>query len=1370
MENYKKLNTYTGWFTFLIATIVYFLTVEDTVSLWDCGEYITAAYKLEVGHPPGAPLFMILGRLFSFFAAPENVALWINRMSALSSSATILFMFWSISMLVKKMIFKQYNKRTLTTGETIAVLGSAFIGSLVYTFSDSFWFSAVEGEVYAMSSLFTAVIFWAILKWDEEMDAIKFQEIDPNQNSLKWLLLIMFLFGLAIGVHLLGLLVVPAITYVIYFNQAGKVDIKNFLIVGVLSVIILGGIQEGVIPGTIALASKMEIFFVNGLGLPFYSGAIFFIILCIAAFYFLIRYSRKNNKPILHASVLGLLVLLLGYASFATIVIRSNADTPLDENDPENLVTLHAYLKREQYGSWPILNGPYWNSKKNDPSEYGDGNPKHVRRFVVTNGDEDIKAFKYEKDAQKYADSINSGYDIVEKYYVHNKNFLKNSEVTYAQTTFFPRMWWTNNDGKVEGYKKWSGYNPGDVEASDIIGADGARLPRFSENMRYFFHYQLDWMYWRYFMWNFAGRQNDIQGHGDEMRGNWLSGIQSIDAMRLGAQGADAPSFTTDNEAYNRFFFLPLILGLIGLVFHFYRAPKDAFVVFLTFLFTGLAIVVYLNQKPFEPRERDYAYAASFYAFAMWIGIAVYALFDIFRNFGQQEIKKTGILVLAGVFIFGLAGLGSENGFASLMAWLFICAVAIALIALMLVFRKAKLSETASASAVTVLTLFVPVLMGVQGWDDHDRSEKSTALDLAHNYLESCLPNSILFTNGDNDTFPLWYYQEVENKRTDVRVCNLSLLGTDWYAEQMKYKVYDSEALPIKFTSDQILSFDGATEQVFFHNLFELTFMDISEAGFKNYYDLKFKHNAAKMTADYQNMLNAYRTKFAALRIKQNSAKVASVQSIINNADMDKPTAENTYKLFSSFKLLVDCIRDGSIEDADKSNANVIAIQDLLKNFEQNPNTVPLEEAMAFVRDDRNMIQHPVYGSLRVIPANSFTIKVNKENVIKSGIVSEKDRKNIVDYVTFKLTKQYVTKEQVMMLDILANNDWKRPIFFSSHYGSDVSIALFQEGFIKQVGVAFELLPVKNLYRAAVDTDRMYKNLMEVYNYGKMNQGVLTDYYARRHTVQYRNNFSRLAEYFLNVAENNEQQIKNYQNYISFNPTLVASQKDSLEREITKMKTEITDNKAKALSLLKKSLEVMPIDMVLDYGEQPNEIRPIQVGGLTISNYSDGTLHDFVSLMYRAGNKEEADKVATQVFDLVKRNINYFMKSKPTFMYYNKRDFIAALNAMFTIDMIANDQATGNPDGKLAQNINKYIEQLATKEYPAKMVEFKDLADNAGDRYSDLYQSGYKEMRELLPALMSTYGYQVDGLPQGGGNSQGLSPEQIQQMIQQQQP
>lgn len=1368
METYKKLNNYFGWLTFVIASIVFLATVESTVSLWDCGEYITAAHKLEVGHPPGAPFFMLLGALFSSFASPDSVAIWINRMSALSSSFAILFMFWSITMLVKKMIFKQYNKRDLTKGEIIAIIGSGLIGSLVYTFTDTFWFSAVEGEVYAMSSLFTAVIFWAILKWDEEMQEIEFKEINTYQNSLKWLILIMFLIGLAIGVHLLGLLVVPTIVFFIYFNQSKNVNLKGILLVGILSVVLLVIIQNGIIPGTVALASKFEIFFVNSLGAPFFSGAIFFVVIVVTAFYFLIRYSRKNNKPVLHAILLGLLVLLMGYGSFATIVIRSNANTPLDENDPENLVTLQSYLMREQYGTWPILTGPYWNSVKNDVSQYDNSSAKYIRRFVATDGDRDVKAFKHEADAQKFVNQSKSGYEVIEKYYVYNKDFIDHQEITYAQTTFFPRMWYTLEPGKIEGYKNWSGYDPSDVTASDQTGADGLRLPRMSENLRYFFTYQVDWMYWRYFMWNFVGRQNDIQGHGDNLRGNWISGVSFIDQMHVGSTSANAPSYTKDNPAHNVYFFLPLILGIIGLVFHFHKSPKDAFAVLLTFIFTGIAIVIYLNQKPFEPRERDYAYVASFYAFALWIGVGIYALFDIYRNFSKKEIKGMASIIGTGVLIFLFAGI-SGSGMGSLMSWLFISGGALLLIGSMLLFKKLKVKETTTAIALTVAALFVPILMGFQNWDDHDRSQKSTAYDVAHDYLESVLPNGIIFTNGDNDTFPLWYYQEVEGKRTDVRVCNLSLLGTDWYSEQMKNKVYLSDPLPIKFTSDQILAYNGGTDQVPLYDLFSL-FQVVDMNQFKTYYNLKYKYNSSKMTNDYRNVVMDLRGTFAKFKIENNTSLVNTLRSTLQGLDENSASAKNVYKAFSTFKLMVEGLqKERSISDTDPKNANIIGLQDKLMKYESEPNTIPLEVAMAFVRDDKNMISHPGIGKLRVLPGNSFTITVNKKNVLASKLVAQKDADKIVDKVFFSLDKSYVTKDYLMMLDILSNFDWKRPIFFSSSYSNDISASLYQNGFVKQVGITYELLPVKDLYESGIDQDRMYRNLMDVYTYGRMNEkGTLTDYYARRHTVQFKGAFLRLAEYYVNKADNNERNAVRFQSLITNNTNAPTSQLDSLRKEINSLQTEAKSLRKKAILVLNKSLSVMPIDKVLDYGERPQAVQPIQTAQYSVRNYQDGTLQEMVVLMYRAGDKKAADSIGQMTFNLLKENMNYFLNAAPTFIGGQERaDLTANLNALFKLDRITNDETDGNPKGKFAKEISNYINQLIKKDYPTFVRAFKDMAYDAGINSS--VANGYKEVQNILPALMAVYGYSLGGNDVSPASSNQLSEEQLMQLIESQQ-
>ncbi|MEY3087267.1 MAG: hypothetical protein RLZ93_1192, partial [Bacteroidota bacterium] len=500
---YSKWNSYLGWLIFAIASAVYLMTIESTASLWDCGEYITAAYKLEVGHPPGAPLFMVLGRLFSFFAAPENVAVYINALSAISSSLTILFMFWSLTLFIKKIVLKQGDE--LTGANQIAIFGAAAIGSLAYTFSDSFWFSAVEGEVYAMASLFTAVIFWAILKWDEEMEAIqhgsKLSELRPN----RWLLLIFFMLGLAIGVHLLGILVVPAIGYMIYFRTQEEVSIKGLILTGIISIVALGFIQEAVIPGSIAMASNFEVSFVNSLGLPFYSGTIFFFIALIAACLYVVRYAHRAGKTILYNAMMGLVMLLIGYGSFAVIVIRSNANTPLDENDPENLVTLHSYLKREQYGSAPILFGPYWNSFRNgeemtedgpkilDRSSWKDLSAYYLRRFVVLENDVEIKAFASEADAEAWVRANKGAYSIEEKYYESNASIREGAVATYAQTTIFPRMYNSEGSGASlhrQLYAKWSGYDENDGSSTEI-GRDGKRLPTFGENLTYFFRYQV---------------------------------------------------------------------------------------------------------------------------------------------------------------------------------------------------------------------------------------------------------------------------------------------------------------------------------------------------------------------------------------------------------------------------------------------------------------------------------------------------------------------------------------------------------------------------------------------------------------------------------------------------------------------------------------------------------------------------------------------------------------------------------------------------------------------------------------------------------------------------------------------------------------
>ncbi|MFC1732957.1 protein O-mannosyl-transferase family [candidate division KSB1 bacterium] len=692
MESYRRVNNILGWLIFAIASTVYIVTSEPTASLWDCGEYITTAYKLEVGHPPGAPFFQLLGRFFSLFAF-GNVALvarMINTMSALSSGFTVLFLFWSITMLAKKLV--QQNAE-MNKDKMFAVFGSAIVGSLAYTFSDSFWFSAVEGEVYAMSSFFTAIVFWAILKWEEVAD---------DKYAYRWLILISYLVGLSIGVHLLNLLTIPAIVFVYYFKKF-KPSRKGVIIALLFSFILLGSILFGIIPLIVKLSGLFELFFVNTIGLPFNTGTIIYFLLLIGGIIWGINYTVRKGKMIMNTIIISFIFLLIGYSTFFLLVIRSNADPPIDENNPEDAVSLLAYLKREQYGQSPLIHGHYYNAPE---IERKDGSPVYVR----------------DNEKGKYVITDN------------RKKSIPVYDPKY--TTIFPRMWNNQDPSYIKNYKSWSG-----IENDP----DSKKIPTFGQNLRYFFSYQLGFMYFRYFMWNFAGRQNDIQNRGSTLDGNWISGIKFLDNWRLGPQD-NIPS-SKKNKGTNKYYLLPLLLGLIGFFFHLNKNSRDTLIVGLIFFMTGIAIVIYLNQKAYEPRERDYAFAASFYAFAIWIGLGVLGIYDYLRT---------------------------------------------------------KLEGKLAAILTTLVTLLlVPGIMAMENWDDHNRSGKYATLDAAWNYLNSCAPNAILFTNGDNDTFPLWYAQEVEGIRTDVRVVNLSLLSTEWYIDQMKRKAYDSDPVPFSFTKEQ---------------------------------------------------------------------------------------------------------------------------------------------------------------------------------------------------------------------------------------------------------------------------------------------------------------------------------------------------------------------------------------------------------------------------------------------------------------------------------------------------------------------------------------------------------------------------------------
>jgi len=767
MKHYKLINNVVGWLVFLIAACTYLMTIESTASFWDCGEFIISAYKLEVGHPPGAPFFMLTGNLFTQLVSdPAMVAKMVNSMSALFSALTILFLFWSITHLARRIIMKD-EQSEYSLGQLIVVIGCGIIGSLAYTFSDTFWFSAVEGEVYAYSSLFTAVIFWLILKWEEGAD---------RPHADRWIVLIAYFMGLSIGIHLLNLLCIPAIVLVYYYKRFPEPTLKGMLAALGISFVIVALMLFGVVQGLVEVCGWFELIFVNGLGMPYNSGVFAYVIFIIGALAWAIWetmrenvhpvrtkisfilavtllgvpfigsgytlgilivialtaglfYFKKTNVKILNTILISLMVIVVGYSSYALILIRSTADTPMNQNTPHDIFTLREYLAREQYGQTPLIYGQTYVSEVKREIKGRACTPVMKQGLPIWS--RIIKKDESEKD----------------RYYVS----LHKPEYKFVDETMmlFPRMF-SNDPRHIEAYQSWANVR-GEPVTFDRCGEKvTVKKPTFVENLRFFFNYQLNYMYWRYFMWNFSGRQNDIQGHGDLLNGNFLTGIKFIDTYRLGPQD-NMPYDIEHNKGHNIYFMLPLLLGLLGIAFQIFSGKKGIqsfWITFFLFFMTGIAIVLYLNQTPFQPRERDYAYAGSFYAFCIWIGLSVGLL--------AQALEK---------FV--------------------------------------KMPPAVAGAIATVLCLFVPYRMASQNWDDHDRSGRYVARDFGANYLESCEPNAVIFTNGDNDTFPLWYAQEVEHIRTDVRVCNTSYLQTDWYIDQMKRQAYDSEPLPITWTRDK---------------------------------------------------------------------------------------------------------------------------------------------------------------------------------------------------------------------------------------------------------------------------------------------------------------------------------------------------------------------------------------------------------------------------------------------------------------------------------------------------------------------------------------------------------------------------------------
>ena len=993
--SFKKLNILTGWLVFLVAAWTYIATIEPTSSFWDCGEFIATAYKLEVGHPPGAPLFMILARVASAFVSPENVPMAVNVLSALASAFTILFLFWSITHMAHKMATR--SGEALNTGSIIAVLGSGIVGALAYTWSDSFWFSAVEGEVYALSSFFTAVVFWAILKWESEAD---------EPHSTRWLILIAYLMGLSIGVHLLNLLCIPAIAFVYYFKRYTP-TVKGVLMTFVVSAIILGTIQAVIIPGIVKVAGSFELLFVNSMGLPFNTGNVIYGALLIGLIVWGIRWTQRNGHVLWNIVILGVTVILVGYSTYAMIVIRSTANPPIDENNPENVFNLLSYLNREQYGDRPLLMGQFWGSPYS--SERKDGSPVYTATYQVKKGGRAVQNF-YDRWSAAHFVEQNPGHEIDHAYVITDPR--KGSEVQYDPefTMLFPRMY-SAQASHESAYKQWSDFKGTPIRARDREGKPTIiNKPTFGENMRYFFQYQMDWMYWRYFLWNFAGRQNDIQGHGNITEGNWLTGIKAIDAQRLGNQDQLPPSMT-ENHGFNRFYLLPLLLGVIGLVYQMLRHLRDWTVVMLLFFFTGVAIVIYLNQTPYQPRERDYAYVGSFYAFAIWIGLGVFALYDAARTITQKELGMViGTAFGLGVLKYVVEWDGDHSVSYSLF---YLAALGGGALALFHGLNKVLKNGAVTGTLATLVGLVVPAVMVADGWDDHDRSNRAPARDLASNYLESCAPNAILFTNGDNDTFPLWYAQEVEGIRTDVRVVNLSLLNTDWYIDQMRRKAYTSEPVPFGMPQE------------------------------------KYRQGTRDVVALIPQGKGGYRD---------------------------------------------------------------------------------LKEMMKFVSDDRNMqplFQRNVKDAF--FPTDKFSIPVDSAVVFGNGTLSAKDTA-WVRSLDWQIRKQVLLKNHLMVLDLLANNNWERPIYFAVTTGPDSYINL-QDHFQLE-GLTYRVVPVKspnanpNL-QGRVATDIMYNNVTEKFLWGNMDtEGfIYLDENILRMTTNLRLQLSSLAEAL--IAEGRKEEARN---------------------------------------------------------------------------------------------------------------------------------------------------------------------------------------------------------------------------------------------------
>lgn len=1012
-KQFNLFNRMAAALAFVVSAVTYLLTIEPSASFWDCGEFIASSYKLEVGHPPGNPVFQLLARIATLFGDASHAAILVNALSAICSALTIFFLYLTIVWLVKR-ILKPSEDGSYSLGQTIAILGSGLVGALAYCFSDTFWFSAVEGEVYAMSSLFTALVFWAMTKWYDCAD-------EPYSN--RWIVLIAFLMGLSIGIHLLNLLAIPAIVFMYYFRQKDDYTFWQYVKIFLVGVVILALILFLIIPWLPKLAAYFDLFFVNVLGLGYNTGAAFFMIVLLALCFWGIFKTKQAGKVFWNTVLLSFTVIVIGFSIFTVDIIRSAAKTPTNEYQPDNAFTLVRYLSREQYGKTPLIYGQYYDAPY------------------------DLKTTKYWAPLDGKYKKVDGPVD---------------AQYKSSGKMLFPRMWSSSPDGKFEDF--YEVYTGG--KGRKLAGSQH-RKPSMGANLAYFFDYQMNWMYWRYFMWNFVGRQNDIHSPtpGNIFHGNWESGIGFIDRARLGDQ-SHAPEVLAGNKGKNHYYFLPLLLGLLGLCFQFGRDKRGCWLTFLMFFMTGIAIVLYLNQPPYQVRERDYAYAGSFYFFSVWIGLAVAAIYQ----WVDEALKGKG--------------------------------------------------QTVVAAGVTAACLFVPAIMGAQNWDDHDRSNRRTAVELAANYLNSVGPNGFLITHGDNDTFPLWYAQEVESIRTDVRILNTSLLGTDWYIDQMKYACNESAPLPLEVPLSQYLY--GTNEYV--------------------------------------------------------------------------PIVDN---------------RGGEMM---------------------------IEDVMAVFRHPQLKVSLSSGRKVDYIPSRKIVVPVNKENVLKYGILPAEYKDEIPEAITLTIPKgkDYLTKPELFMLDLLCGYDWSRPINMLNQ-GGDINIGikdyLFYEGF------SYKLVPIRNkvttLNTGKVDLDGLYYKLKNVYRFDALS--------ADGWFVDYQNYYTHLG-------------------VMSIRQLFATSAKAMARNGFT----------AEAVELLDKGMEATR--------QLPLESIPI---GFVANDY---IVIDIISQYYKYGQKEKADDLARRLSsEMLDAALFYY-----DFYEWAKDDFETSLQYLYYLE----DEVKKGGNAELSASIDSSIKEI----------------------------------------------------------------------------